>query len=133
MSDTNDDLEHLLPPFAAHLGVRLTTATPELVVGELQITPEMANRNGVMHGGAIMAFADALGGTASALNLASGETTTTLESKTNFLRPIPIGMQISGHCTALHVGRSTMVLQVTLRRDDGAIAAITSQTQMTLR
>ena len=96
----------------------------------MAVTPELANRNGVMHGGAIMALADNLGGTATMINLPLGKTTTTVESKTNFLRPIRIGDTATARAVPLHKGRTTMVWQTTIRREDGRLCAVVSQTQL---
>ena len=128
----DDPDQSLLPAFPAGLGIRLGLATADLVVGSLATGPEHGNRNGVVHGGAIMAFADALGGVAAAINLTERQSTTTLESKTNFLRPIPIGSRITGRCEPLHRGRTTMVWQTTVLREDDRPAAIVTQTQLTL-
>lgn len=124
--------QSLIPAFSRGLGVRLVTADPDLVVGALDVGPGHGNRNGVMHGGAILAFADTLGGVAAALNLREGEATTTLESKANFLRAIPLGSRITGRCEPLHRGRTTTVWQTTVVRQDGKPAAIVTQTQLTL-
>ncbi len=43
------------PPFARTLGFRLVRHSREEVVAELDVVPELGNRNGVLHGGAIMA------------------------------------------------------------------------------
>ncbi|MFH5775052.1 PaaI family thioesterase [Paracoccus sp. NGMCC 1.201697] len=118
------------PAFAHFLGIRVMSAGPDEVVAEMTATAELSNRNGVLHGGAIMGFADNLGGTAATLNLGSGQATTTLESKTNFLRPIRIGDVAHGRCIALHKGRTTMIWQTTISRADGKVAAIVTQTQM---
>jgi uncharacterized protein (TIGR00369 family) len=77
-------------------------------------------------------MADNLGGLATSLNLSSGLTTTTLESKTNFLRPVPLGETAHAVCVPLHRGRTTMVWQTTIMRADGKVAAIVTQTQMVL-
>jgi uncharacterized protein (TIGR00369 family) len=122
----------LLPAFPTMLGIVLTMTTPELVEAEWQITEAHSNRNGVMHGGAIMTLADSLGGVAAALNLSEGQRTTTVESKTNFLRAVPLGETVRATCTALHVGRKTAVFQITVRRAEGKVAAIVTQTQLTL-
>ncbi|MGH1331809.1 MAG: PaaI family thioesterase [Paracoccaceae bacterium] len=121
-----------LPPFPSDLGIELIECTPMLVRGAVTVTAGMANRNGVMHGGALMSFADTLGGVASTLNLKGKDRTTTLESNTNFLRPIAIGARITGRCLPLHLGRKTMVWQITIFREDEKPAAITTQTQLTL-
>ncbi|HHW35289.1 MAG TPA: PaaI family thioesterase [Paracoccus solventivorans] len=120
------------PAFARLLGFRLVGITQDELVGEVAVTDELANRNGVMHGGAIMAMADNLGGTATMINLPPGKTTTTVESKTNFLRPIRVGDTATGRSVPLHRGRTTMVWQTTITRGDGKVAAIVTQTQMVI-
>lgn len=120
------------PAFARLLGFRLIGITQDELVGEVAVTDELANRNGVMHGGAIMAMADNLGGTATMINLPPGKSTTTVESKTNFLRPIRVGDTATGRSVPLHRGRTTMVWQTTITRGDGKVAAIVTQTQMVI-
>jgi uncharacterized protein (TIGR00369 family) len=120
------------PPFAAFLGMRITEHSRDRIAAELLVRDELANRNGVLHGGAIMAFADNLGGTATFLNLPGNSVTTTIESKTNFFAAIPLGETARGECVPLHRGRSTMVWQTSVTRQDGKLAAIVTQTQMIL-
>lgn len=121
------------PPFGQLLGVRIVSAGVDEVVAEMQVAPALANRNGVLHGGALAGFVDNLCGTASFLNLAEGEGTTTIESKTNFLRAVEIGDVVRGVCVRLHKGRRTMVWQITTTRGDGKVASTTIQTQMVMR
>lgn len=120
------------PAFADHMGLRIVSATPDCVVAELEVREEHANRNGVLHGGAIMALADNTGGTATFLNLPPGAGTTTLESKTNFFATIKVGEVARAECTPLHRGRSTQVWQTRITRPDGKLAALVTQTQMVL-
>lgn len=132
---TRDELDRIAfdqPAFAQLLGFRLVSAEPDEVVAELSVTEDLANRNGVMHGGALMAMADNVGGTATMINLPEGKTTTTLESKTNFLRAIRIGDTARARCVPLHKGRTTMVWQTTITRGDGKPAAIVTQTQIVI-
>ena len=132
---TRDELDRIAldqPAFARLLGFRLISAEPDEVLAELSVTEDLSNRNGVMHGGAIMALADNIGGTATMINLPQGKTTTTLESKTNFLRPIRIGDTARARCVPLHKGRTTMVWQTTITRGDGKPAAIVTQTQIVI-
>ena len=72
------------PPFAEFLGLKITHVSPERVTAELVARDELNNRFGILHGGALMALADNLGGTATTANLKPGQSTTTIESKTNF-------------------------------------------------
>lgn len=120
------------PAFARLLGFKLLSVAQDELIAEVPVTQDLANRNGVMHGGAIMAMADNLGGTATLINLPPGKTTTTLESKTNFLRPIRIGDIATARSVPLHRGRTTMVWQTTISRGDGKVAAIVIQSQLTI-
>jgi 1,4-dihydroxy-2-naphthoyl-CoA hydrolase len=118
--------------FPEVLGVRFLEAAPERVKASLVVRPDLCTTNNVMHGGAIMAFADTLGGYVTALNLPKGAGTTTLESKTNFLAAAPEGTSVLGACVALHRGKRTMVWQTRVTREDGAVVAVVTQTQMVL-
>ena len=120
------------PPFALFLGMKITHVSPERVTAELTAREELNNRFGIMHGGAIMALADNLGGTATTANLKAGQSTTTIESKTNFFAAIPIGDTAYAECTPLHRGRTTMVWQTRVTRGDGRLCALVTQTQMVL-
>src|SRR5215207_7212678 len=118
--------------FPEVLGIRFLEASSERVKASLVVRPDLCTTNNVMHGGAIMAFADTLGGYVTALNLANGAGTTTLESKTNFLASAPEGTSIFGECVALHRGKRTMVWQTRVTRENGVVVAVVTQTQMVL-
>jgi uncharacterized protein (TIGR00369 family) len=127
-----DDRAHSQPAFAEFVGIKITHVSPERVTAELQARDELNNRFGILHGGAIMALADNLGGTATTANLKPGQSTTTIESKTNFFAAVPIGDVAYAECTPLHRGRTTMVWQTRITRGDGRLCAIVTQTQMVL-
>ena len=120
------------PAFAEFLGLKVTSISPERVTGELKAREDFNNRFGIMHGGAIMALADNLGGTATTANLKEGQSTTTIESKTNFFAAVPIGDTAYAECVALHRGRTTMVWQTRITRGDGRLCALVTQTQLVL-
>jgi 1,4-dihydroxy-2-naphthoyl-CoA hydrolase len=120
------------PPFAANLGVEIVAADDEQVAAELQVTDAMRNRNGLMHGGAMMAFVDCLCGTAATHYMPADRVTSTIESKTNFLRAIRIGEQIRAVCRPRHRGRTTMVFEIEVYAEDGRLAALATQTQILL-
>jgi 1,4-dihydroxy-2-naphthoyl-CoA hydrolase len=127
-----NELAQQQPPFAQFLGMKITHISPERVTAELIAREELNNRFGIMHGGAIMALADNLGGTATTANLKDGQSTTTIESKTNFFAAIPIGDTAYAECTPLHRGRTTMVWQTRITRGDGRLCALVTQTQLVL-
>jgi 1,4-dihydroxy-2-naphthoyl-CoA hydrolase len=118
------------PPFAKLMGLKLIEVSRDRVVAEIVVREELTNRNGGLHGGAVMGIADNMGGTATFLNMAPGAGTTTIESKTNFFAAVPAGDTVRAECTPLHRGRTTMVWQTRIIRSDGRLAAIVIQTQL---
>src|ERR1044072_6648084 len=130
---TEERLTQIEPlPDTKLVGVTVVSVEPALVVGELKVRKDLCTRPAVLRGGAYMAFADTIGAVATVANLKEGETTTTIESKTNFFAAIPLGETARAESTPLHKGRSTMVWQTKITRGDGRLAAIVTQTQMVL-
>lgn len=119
-------------PFAELLGVTYTAASKDEVVAELTVRDNLCTRPAILHGGAVMAFADTVGAVATVLNLPEGRSTTTVESKTNFFRPAPVGSTIRATCTPLHRGQRTMVWQTRIETEEGKLLALVTQTQMVL-
>ena len=130
--DMISTLQPIRLPFAELLGIRLLSATPERVTAELVVREDLCTNPAVLHGGALMAFADTLGACATALNLPEGAGTTTLESKTNFFAPAPIGTKVIGECLPLHRGKRTMVWQTRVLSEEGRLIGLVTQTQMVL-
>ncbi|HLI65222.1 MAG TPA: PaaI family thioesterase [Caulobacteraceae bacterium] len=127
------DLERLraMPmPFAELMGVRYMEASKERVVATLTVRDDLCTSGEIIHGGALMAFADTLGAAATGLNLLEGVGTTTLESKTNFLSAGRLGTTLTGTTTPIHRGRRTQVWQTRIENDQGRLVALVTQTQM---
>jgi 1,4-dihydroxy-2-naphthoyl-CoA hydrolase len=114
-----------------HFGIRITEATKDRLTGEMDADERHLNAGGVVHGGALAAFADDLGGALAGLNTEKGFRTATIESKTNIFRACPPG-RLTGIAVPVHVGRRTIVLQTSIYRPDGQLAAMMIQTQMVL-
>jgi 1,4-dihydroxy-2-naphthoyl-CoA hydrolase len=131
MSD-RQNLEAIKMPLAELLGIRIVSAAPDRVTAEMVVRPELCTNPSVLHGGALMAFADTLGAYGTSLNLRDGAGTTTIESKTNFLAPALVGSKVIGECTPIHRGRRTMVWQTRVTLEDGRLIGIVTQTQMVL-
>lgn len=113
------------------LGIRFVQAGPERVLAELTYRPDLTTVGGSLHGGTLMALADTVGAAATVLNLPPGATTTTLESKTNFMAAARAGV-VRAESTPLHRGRRTMVWQTRVTDESGRLLSITTQTQMVL-
>jgi uncharacterized protein (TIGR00369 family) len=122
-----------VPPFTKLLGVNVLHRTAERTEAELTVREELCNRRGVLHGGAVMALGDTLGGLTASVSLPSNGRTATIESKTNFFAGIAAGDVAKAECTPLHRGRTTTVWQTRITRGDGKLAAIVTQTQMVLK
>ena len=132
MSEKVNPGAELQPPFAEFMGMKITHLSRDKITAEIVVREELNNRFGAMHGGAVMALADNLGGTATFANLPEGGRTATIESKTNFFAPIPVGDTARAECTPLHRGRTTMVWQTKITRSDGRLAAMVIQTQIVI-
>ena len=130
--DALERLKQEMLPFAQLLGIRFVSAAPERVVAEMIVREDLCTRPAVLHGGAMMALADTIGACATVLNLREGAGTTTIESKTNFLAPAPVGSVVTAECLPVHRGRRTMVWQTRISSAEGRLIGIVTQTQMVL-
>lgn len=119
-------------PFADLMGVEITARAKDRVAGRLVVREDLCTAGGILHGGAFMAFADALGAIGGFLNLPPGARTTTLESKTNFLGSAKVGTTVTGEATPLHIGRRSSVWQTRITSPEGRLLALVLQTQMTV-
>ena len=113
-------------------GLTLVQAEPDRVVATLRVRPDLCTAGGILHGGAIMAFADTLGAVATVLNIPESAGTATIESKTNFFRPAPVETTVTGTTTPLNKGRRTQTWETRVTSAEGKLVAVVTQTQMVL-
>jgi 1,4-dihydroxy-2-naphthoyl-CoA hydrolase len=119
-------------PFAGLLGVEIVAADAGEVRARLDWDESRCTAGGVLHGGALMGLADSAGGLCAFLNLPEGATATaTIESKTNFFRPVSQG-HVEATSRVLHQGRTTIVVETELADADGRPVAKVTQTQAIL-
>ena len=114
-----------------HLGMKFVEVTKERVVATLEVRPELLTATGTVHGGTLMAFADTIGAAGTVANLQEGQSTATLESKTNFFAACKSGT-IRAEATPLHRGKRTHVWQTRVTDQAGKLLSLTTQTQMIL-
>ena len=122
----------LEPLFPGLMGVKLLEVSPERIVAEMAVRPDLCTAGGILHGGAYMAFADTLGAVGTVVNLPQGRTTTTTDSSTKFIAGAKVGTTVRGESLALHRGRTTMVWQTSVTNADGKLCAVVTQTQLVL-
>jgi 1,4-dihydroxy-2-naphthoyl-CoA hydrolase len=118
-------------PFAVAVGIVVDSAAAEEVRGRLAWSPERCTAGGVLHGGALMALADSLGGICAYLNLPPGAQTSTISSTTTFVRAVRAG-EVTAVARPLHAGRTVIVVQADMHDDSGRRVAQVTQTQAVL-
>jgi len=114
-----------------HLGIELVEVTPDRVVARLQVNEKLMTVTGTVHGGTLMAFADTIGAAGTAANLAEGQNTATIESKTNFISGCRSGT-ITAESKPIHKGKRTHVWETRITDEKGKLLSVTTQTQMIL-
>jgi uncharacterized protein (TIGR00369 family) len=126
------EAQSTLPGLPRFLGMIFTVVERDRVVAEIVVRPEHCTVFDTIHGGAIMAFADTMGAVGTMANLRDGQSTTTIESKTNFFAASPVGTRLVAESVPLHRGRRTQVWETRLTNPDGRLVAKVTQTQLVL-
>ena len=114
-----------------HLGIEFVEVTPERVVARLKVSDKLMTVGGTVHGGTLMAFADSVGAAGTVANLAEGQRTATLESKTNFIAGCRSGTVLA-EAKPIHKGKRTHVWETRITDESGKLLSVTTQTQMIL-
>lgn len=122
---------HDAMPLGRTLDMTLVSATADEVVVTMPWSASLTTTGGALHGGALMALADGAGGTLAFLNLPPGAGTSTISSSTQFLRGVRDGV-VTATSTPIHVGRTTIAVETTLRDGAGKLVAKVNQTQAVL-
>ncbi len=119
-------------PFTKMIGATFSTVTATEVKARLNWAPALCTSGRRIHGGAVMALADSTGAACAFLNLPDeAKATTTVESKTNFLRGVQEGY-IESTSRPLHIGRTVIVVETDVRDQDDRLVARVTQTQLVL-
>lgn len=120
-------------PLAKTLGISFQTTEPEVVKARLNWSDGLCTTGGMLHGGVLMALADTTGAACAFMNLPEGAGgTTTIESKTNFLRAVREGF-VESTSKPLHVGRTVIVVETDLRDHHANLVARVTQSQLVLQ
>ena len=122
-------LKGILPEL---LGIKLVEVTPDKVIAQLTVRPDLCTTGKILHGGSIMAFADTLGAIGTVVNMPQGHGTATIESKTNFIGGAAEGSVVTGEATPVHRGKTTQVWQTRITSAEGKLVAIVTQTQIVM-
>jgi 1,4-dihydroxy-2-naphthoyl-CoA hydrolase len=118
--------------FPGLMGVEMTEVTPERIRATLRVRPDLCTGGGILHGGAIMAFADTLGAVGTMVNMPEGARTATIESKTNFIGGARVDTVVHAEATPIHRGKTTQVWQTRVTSEDGKLVGLVTQTQIVI-
>jgi len=124
-----DLMQGLLP---AHLGISFDEVTAERVIGHLTVASHLCTSGSILHGGTIMALADTLGAVGAFVNLPPGARTSTVESKTNFIRAARLGETVTATSRLINKGRTLMLWQTEVRNAEDKLIALVTQSQIIL-
>jgi 1,4-dihydroxy-2-naphthoyl-CoA hydrolase len=128
-----DKIKDLKMPFSELMGVTFVEALPERVTATMMVREDLCTLRHSIHGGAVMAFADAVGAMATVINLPeSAKGTTTIESKTNFVGRAAAGTMVRAIATPIHRGKTTQIWQTRIETEDGKLVGVVTQTQLVL-
>ena len=120
-----------LMPFAQQLGIEVDSADGDGAQARMAWTPHLCTAGGIMHGGALMSFADSVGALVAYAGLPEGASTATITSTTQLFRPVSAGV-VRAMAETLHRGRTTVTVRTSLYDDNDRLVAQTTQVQAVL-
>lgn len=119
-------------PIARLLGFKLASLRKGRAVIEFRAAEQHFNPMGTLHGGVLCDIADAAMGMSHAAMLKDGETSTTLELKINFLKPVWAG-KLRAVGRVVKAGRTITLTECDVFNDKKKLVARATSTLMTLR
>ena len=115
-----DDYGHF--PLRRFLGMDIEDVEPGHVIARLQVSEDLLNPNGVVHGGVLFTMVDTAMGRATMTSLEEGQLCASIEVQIRFLRPVNTG-QLEAETTVIRQGRRLVHLESRVRDTDGALVA----------
>ena len=109
--------------FDQHIGLEVLSATPDEVVGTLQVRPELLQPYGLLHGGVLCSIVESLGSWAGALWFGDRGTVVGTSNHTNLLRSARTGDRLTARATPVHRGRSQQLWSVDVRDERDRLVA----------
>ncbi|HTN61943.1 MAG TPA: PaaI family thioesterase [Devosia sp.] len=120
-----------LAPFARHLGVRFLEAPAGSAAAVLALTPELANRKGDMHGGAMASLLDLTAGQALRGSSTEIKGVATVSMTTNYLETA--AGEITARAQVIKAGRTIGWVDARAETAAGVVVATASCTFRIIR
>jgi 1,4-dihydroxy-2-naphthoyl-CoA hydrolase len=114
LTELNEAYPHTL---AARMGIRITEASAERVVGTMPVEGN-TQPYGVLHGGASCVLAETLGSTGAALHAGPARFTVGIEISASHHRSATAGV-LTGVATKLHAGRTLATYEIVITDEGG--------------
>jgi len=105
------------------LGIRMTEIGDDFLRAEMPVNSNTRQRHGLLHGGAYIALAEALGSTAAILCTNEGMTCVGLEINANYLCTVRDGV-VTGTARPLHIASTKHVWEIRVENAEGDLACI---------
>lgn len=121
-------------PFARYINREIVAIDEQAKIIEMTFTalPQWANYRGHVQGGFVCAMLDCLLGSAGTFNLPKSHAVTTVEMKTTYIAPTPIG-PLKGVGQLVHQGNSLIFTEAKLLDFENQLLATASSTLKILR
>ena len=108
--------------FDKHLGLEIVSATEDEVVGRLEVTPQLLQPYGLLHGGVLCSVVETLGSVAGAVWFGERGNVVGTSNHTNFLRGVREGV-LTGTATPIHRGRTQQLWTVDIHDEQHRLVA----------
>lgn len=116
-----DDLRRMLAGnMTGHLGIEFTEVGADFLTATMPVDHRTVQPFGILHGGASAALAETLASVAGHLCVQEGRAVAGITINANHVRPARDG-RVTGTARPVHVGASTHVWRVAIRRADGQL------------
>ena len=108
--------------FDKHIGLEILSATPDEVVGRFEVTPQLRQPYGLLHGGVLCSVVETLGSVAGATWFGDRGQVVGTSNHTNFLRAVREGV-LTATATPIHRGRTQQLWTVDVRDEEQRLVA----------
>jgi acyl-CoA thioesterase len=95
---------------------------PGHAIARLEVSEDLLNPNGVVHGGVLFTMVDTAMGKATMTSLEEGQRCASIEIQMRFLRPVSAG-KLEADTTVIRRGRKITHLESRIRDSDGVLVA----------
>ncbi len=117
--DRDDDAQF---PLRRFLGMDIEDVEPGHAIARLEVSEDLLNPNGVVHGGVLFTMVDTAMGKATMTSVEEGQWCASIEIQMRFLRPVS-GGRLEADTRVIRRGRKVVHLESRVRDTDGALVA----------